>query len=58
MNKDIKSLISYVIVLVLLILVIILNNVFWKIGKKDDITYMNSNNINYDIPYEEVWLEY
>lgn len=63
MNKDSKKLIYYLIILVLLILIIVCNNLFWKIGKEsnistDEITNINVSNVIYDVPYEEIWLEY
>jgi len=63
MNNDSKKVVSYLIILILLVLIIICNNLFWKIGK-EEIDYenktinLNNSNVIYDVPYEEIWLEY
>lgn len=56
-----KSLILYIIVLIGLIIVVAFNNKFWKLGKQkntnkidNNITYFESSNKIYNVPYEEV----
>ena len=53
-----KELICYSVFLLFLILLVIYNNVFWKLGKEiesteNNIDYLESNNIIYDVLYEE-----
>ena len=64
MENNIKNeIVFYVIVLIALISIVICNNVFWHFGKEekydiqDNITYLETNNIVYNVPYEEVWLD-
>jgi len=60
-----KEVILYSIIVVILIVVSILNNAFWKIGKKEEKTDIPSqevqqlevNNITYNVPFEEKWLD-
>ena len=65
-NKNIKELVFYSIIVIVLIIISILDNAFWKIGKKEKIqekTIKNEqqlleiDNITYDVPYEERWLD-
>ena len=65
-NKESKKeLFFYLGILSILILVIICNNVFWKFGKQykeenikqNNSTYLESNNVVYDVPYDERWLD-
>ena len=65
-NKNIKELIFYAILVVILIAISILNNVFWKIGKENKVEenkttnkqeLLEVNNITYNVPYEEMWLD-
>ncbi len=65
-NKNIKELIFYVILVVILIAISILNNAFWKIGKENKVEenkttnkqeLLEVNNITYNVPYEEMWLD-
>lgn len=56
--KNNKELISYIVLMLFLIILVICNNVFWKLGKQtesteNNIDYLESNNIIYDVPYEE-----
>ncbi len=53
-----KELICYLVLMLFLIILVICNNVFWKLGKETDSTenkidYLESNNIIYNVPYEE-----
>lgn len=53
-----KELICYLVLMLFLIILVICNNVFWKLGKetestKNQIDYLESNNIIYNVPYEE-----
>ena len=60
-----KEVILYSIIVVILITISILNNVFWKIGKEEKETTINTqetqqlevNNITYNVPFEEKWLD-
>lgn len=53
--KSNKELICYIVLMLFLIILVICNNVFWKLGKQteNNIDYLESNNIIYDVPYEE-----
>lgn len=56
--KNSKELICYFVLLIFLIIIVICNNFFWKLGKETKSTenntdYLESNNIIYDVPYEE-----
>lgn len=58
MDKNRKEMFCYLSIFILLVIIVILNNVFWKLGKEDnskqnDIVYLKSNNVTYDVPYEE-----
>lgn len=53
-----KELICYLVLMLFLIVIVICNNVFWKFGKQtesteNNIDYLESNNIIYNVPYEE-----
>lgn len=59
-----KELVFYVAVLTALIIFVICNNVFWKFGKQDvesninnNVTKLQSNNVIYNVPYQEEWLD-
>ena len=65
-DKKIKELIFYGVILFAIILIVVCNNIFWKIGKetKQEISNNNTqmqlleiNNITYNVPYEEEWLD-
>ncbi len=56
--KNNKELICYLVLMLFLIILVICNNVFWKLGKQTESTenqidYLESNNIIYNVPYEE-----
>ena len=56
--KNNKELICYLVLMLFLIVIVICNNVFWKLGKQtesteNNIDYLESNNIIYNVPYEE-----
>lgn len=56
--KNNKELICYLVLMLFLIILVICNNVFWKLGKQTESTenqidYLKSNNIIYNVPYEE-----
>lgn len=66
MNKNNKKeLIYYLVILLVLIIMAICNNLFWKIGKQEkentffqnNITYLETGNIVYNVPFEEEWLD-
>ena len=62
MKEHKKEVIFYSIIVVILIVISILNNTFFKLGKeKDDINKniqkLEMNNITYDVPFEEKWLD-
>ncbi len=63
-NNTKNELIIYLIIVILLIALSICNNTIWKFGKQLDnhttennITNLNSDNIIYNVPFEEEWLE-
>lgn len=56
--KNNKELICYLVLMLFLIILVICNNVFWKLGKQTESTknntdYLESNGITYNVPYEE-----
>ena len=58
MNRDKKEMFCYLTIFVILLIIVVLNNVFWKLGKNtENITnnteYLESNNGTYNVPYEE-----
>lgn len=66
MDKSLKKeVIFYSIIVVILLVISILNNVFWKIGKEEKEPITNTqetqqleiNNITYNVPFEEEWLD-
>ena len=59
-----KEIVFYSLILVLLIVIVVLNNMFWKIGKdteeiqdKQEIQQLEIDNITYNVPFEEKWLD-
>lgn len=58
-----KEVIFYLVIVVILIGISILNNAFWKIGKKEETNKiveeqkLEVNNITYNVPFEEKWLD-
>ena len=67
-NKNIKELIFYAFLVVILVAISILNNTYWKLGKEEKVQVQESksyneqqllevNNITYNVPYEERWLD-
>jgi len=60
-NNQIKELVFYLSILVILIVFIICNNLFWNIGKQNNLQdnniYFESSNVIYNVPYEEEWLD-
>ena len=65
MDKSLKKeVIFYLIIVIILICISILNNAFWKIGKKEEKINeivqeqkLEVNNITYNVPFEEKWLD-
>ena len=64
MDKSLKKeVIFYLIIVAILISISILNNAFWKIGKKEETNKiveeqkLEVNNITYNVPFEEKWLD-
>lgn len=58
MDKNKKEMFCYLSIFIILVIIVILNNVFWKLGKEDNskqnnIVYLESNNVTYNVPYEE-----
>lgn len=58
MDKNRKEMLCYLSIFIVLVIIVILNNVFWKLGKEDNskqnnIVYLESNNVTYNVPYEE-----
>lgn len=60
-NNQIKELVFYLSILLILIVFIICNNLFWNIGKQNNLQdnniYFESSNVIYNVPYEEQWLD-
>ena len=66
-NKKVKELIFYAIITVVLVGFSILNNTYWKLGKETkqeektdnnmQTQLLEVNNITYNVPYEEEWLD-
>lgn len=67
-KEGIKEIIFYGVILVVIIILIICNNVFWKIGKSEVVEnnntenqeqthYLQENNITYNVPFNEEWLD-
>lgn len=62
MDKNKKEMICYLSLVILLVIVVILNNIFWKLGKEDNnkennIVYLKSNNVTYNVPFSEKVLD-
>ena len=65
MKDDKKELIFYSIIVVILVVISILNNAFWKIGKEQkepinnvqETQQLEVNNITYNVPFEEEWFD-
>lgn len=62
MDKNRKEMFCYLSIFIILVIVVILNNIFWKLGKEDNnkhnnIVYLKSNNVTYNVPYEEKALD-
>ena len=61
MDKNKKELICYLAIFILLVIFVVLNNIFWKLGKQDNntnnIVYLESDNVIYDVPYNEKVLD-
>lgn len=61
-DKNKIEMICYLSIFMALVIIVTLNNVFWKIGKEDNkkgnnIVYLKSNNITYNVPFEEKVLD-
>lgn len=63
MDKNKKEMLCYLAICVVLVIIVILNNMFWKLGKEknnkieNNIDYLESNNVIYNVPYEEKVLD-
>lgn len=65
MKDSKKEVIFYSIIVVILITISVLNNVFWKIGEEEkesiiktqETQQLEVNNITYNVPFEEKWLD-
>lgn len=65
MNKSLKKeIILYSIIVIVLITISFFNNFYWKLGKKveetnsvTELEQLEVNNITYNVPYEEQWLD-
>ncbi len=57
MDKNKKEMICYLFIFIVLVVIVILNNIFFKLGKEDNnknnIVYLKSNNVTYDVPFSE-----
>lgn len=60
-----KDIFFYLIICFILIGLSVCNNIFWKLGKQvidnasgeNNNTYLESNNIIYDVSFDEEWLD-
>lgn len=56
-----KELVMYLIIFIILVILSVCNRLFWKLGKvENNIStniYFITDNIIYDVPYEEEWLD-
>lgn len=62
MNKNKKEMFCYLMIFIMLVVIVILNNIFWKLGKENNkpnnnTVYLKSNNVTYNIPYNEKILD-
>ena len=61
MEEGKKELICYFAIFIILIILVILNNVFWRLGKNvenaNNVEYLESNNVTYNVPYDEKLLD-
>lgn len=60
--KNNQEIITYTIILMILIILVVCNNVFWKLGKNtenttNNIEYLEFNNVTYNVPYDEMVLD-
>lgn len=58
MDKNKKEILCYLSVVIILVIIVILNNVFWKLGKENynqpnNVVYLKSNNVTYNVPFSE-----
>lgn len=63
-NSHIKELMFYSIIVLVLIIFALINNFCWKFGKKEEKKVNNvetqqleMNNITYNVPFDEQWLD-
>lgn len=64
MEKSLKKeVILYSVIVVILIAISVLNRNFWKFGikenkqEKNQVQQLQVNNVTYNVPYEEQWLD-
>ena len=62
MDKNKKEMFCYLSIFIVLVIIVILNNVFWKLGKEDNnkennVVYLKSNNVTYNVPFSERTLD-
>ena len=59
--KNSKELVYYIAILIFIIIIVVCNNLFWKIGKQEqkvnEVTNLKSGNVIYNAPFEEKWLD-
>ena len=68
LNKNIdkkRELVMYGVILTLLTFFVVCNNMFWKFGEnaeqkneQNETQYLKSNNITYNVPYQDKVMEY
>lgn len=60
-KSDKKELVMYLIIFIALLILSICNKLFWKLGanqsNNNNNTYFITDNIIYNVPYEEEWLD-
>lgn len=62
MDRNKKEMLCYLSIFIVLVIIVILNNVFWKLGKENknnanNIVYLKSNNVIYNVPFDEEALD-
>lgn len=58
MDKNRKEMFCYLSIFIVLVIVVTLNNIFWKLGKEvnnkeNNFVYLKSNNVTYNVPFDE-----
>lgn len=62
MDKTKREIFCYLLIFIVLVIIVMLNNFYWKLGKEkhktdDNIVYLESNNVIYNVPYDDMELD-